>query len=166
MAQRSRADWKRTAARKMDASRRATLAFLSRLPTDEIIRPRTFGRWSVNDVLAHLAGWEAEAAQRLDLIARGLGHRVHWFHDMAGADRFNARAVARGRRRSPPATLRDLARVRRRLRRALRRVPAAALRDPYHQYPVVEWLPELAWTHEQEHLREFKAWWRRRRAAR
>ena len=162
MAPRSRADWKRTAAGKMDASRRATLAFLARLPRDEIVRPRTFDQWSVKDVLAHLAGWEEEAARRLDLIARGRGDRVHWFHDMAEADRFNARVVAGGRRRTPPALLRDLGRARRRLLQALGRVPAEALRDRSHQYTVVEWLPELAWTHEQGHLRDFKAWWKRR----
>jgi uncharacterized damage-inducible protein DinB len=34
--------------------RRATLAFIDRLPDAEIHRPRTQDRWSVKDVLGHL----------------------------------------------------------------------------------------------------------------
>jgi hypothetical protein len=38
-------------------------------------------------------------------------------------------------------------------------LPPSALRDPSHRYPVVGWLPEFAWTHEQGHLADIKAWW-------
>jgi hypothetical protein len=47
-----------------------------------------------------------------------------------------------------------------RLITGLERLPAAALRDPSHEYTVVQWLPAPGWTHEQEHLSEVKAWWR------
>ena len=90
--------WRRDAVRRMVASRRSTLAFLARLPEREILRPRTQDRWSVKDVLAHLLGCDEETVRRFRLIARGHGDRIHWFHDMADADRFNARAVARARR--------------------------------------------------------------------
>jgi hypothetical protein len=146
--------------------RRATLAFIDRLPDAEIRRPRTQDRWSVKDVLGHLLGCDEETVRRLHLIARGRAGRIHWFEDMADADRFNARAVARTRRLGLPALRRRMARARAELVESLRRLPAAALDDPSHEYPVVEWLPAPGWTHEQEHLAEVAAWWREQRAGR
>jgi hypothetical protein len=146
----------------MEQSRRATLAVLARLPEGEIARPRTQGRWSIKDLLAHVAAWEEEGAYRLELIARGRGTRIHFYHDPREIDRFNARVVSAARQTPFPRLLRRLARTRDRLTSALNRLPPRALRDPSHEIPVIGWLPEFAWTHEQGHLREIKAWWRAR----
>jgi len=132
------------------------------MPERDLLRRRTQGRWSVKDVLAHIAAWEAEGVHRLRLIAKGRGHRIHFYEDMREVDRFNARAVAAARPMSLAALLRRAADVRRRLVAELRRLPAHALRDRSHEVPVVGWLPAFAWTHERGHLREIKAWWRRR----
>jgi DinB superfamily len=158
--------WRREAIRRIVAARRSTLAFLTALPEGEIRRPRTQDRWSVKDVLAHLMSCDEETARRFKLIARGQAGRIHWFHDMADADRFNARSVARGRRLGLPALLRRMERARADLVKWLERLPTEALRDPSHQYTVVEWLPAPGWTHEQDHLSEIRAWWRVRRTAR
>jgi hypothetical protein len=132
---------------------------------DEILRPRTQGQWSIKDVLAHLAAWEEEAVLRLRLIARGRGDRIHFYNDSRETEQFNARAVAAARATRLAALLRRLVRARRQLIDALDRVPPEALRDASHEYPVVHWLPEFAWTHERSHLDEIRAWWRPRRAA-
>ncbi|HEX9819138.1 MAG TPA: DinB family protein [Methylomirabilota bacterium] len=150
----------------MVASRASTLAFVARLPEREILRPRTQDRWSVKDVLAHLLSCDEETVRRLRLIARGRGDRIHWFEDMADADHFNARSVARARRLTLPTVLRRMARVRADLVERLQRLPTAALRDPSHEYTVVQWLPAPGWTHERDHLSEIRAWWRARRTAR
>jgi hypothetical protein len=147
-------------------SRRSTLAFLTPLPEREILRPRTQDRWSVKDVLAHLLGCDEETVRRLRLIAGGHGDRIHWFHDMADADGFNARSVARARRLGFRTLLRTMERVRADLIRWLERLPSEALRDPSHEYTVVQWLPAPGWTHEQDHLSELRTWWRARRTAR
>lgn len=159
MRQRSLEAWRREAIRRMERSRRRTLSFLSKLPEREILRPRTQGQWSVRDVLAHIAAWEEEGVHRLELIARGRGDRIRFYDDMREVNRFNARAVVAAWSIPVPALLRRLARQRRRLIDALRRFPPRALRDPLHEVPVVGWLPEFAWTHEQSHLREINAWW-------
>ncbi len=122
--------------------------------------------WSVKDVLAHIAAWEDEGTKRLALITRGRAGRVHFYDDMREADRFNARVVAAARRTSLAAMRRRLARARKALVAALRRLPSEVLHDPSHRYPVAGWLPEFAWTHEQGHLAEIKAWWRHARARR
>ena len=152
--------WRRDALRRIVASREATLAFVARLPEHEVRRPRTLDRWSVKDVLGHLLGCDEETVRRFRLIARGHAERIHWFESMADADRFNARCVARARRLGLRALLRRRARAQAELGRWLRRLPAQALRDPAHAYPVTEWLPAPGWSHERDHLAEIKAWWR------
>src|SRR5947208_1181199 len=133
---RSLTSCRREAVRRIAASRRSTLAFLTRLPEREILRPRTQDRWSVKDVLAHLLACDQETVRRFRLIARGHGDRVHWFHDMADADRFNARSVARARRLALPVLLRRRERARADLIEWLERLPTEALRDPSHHYTV------------------------------
>jgi DinB superfamily len=163
---RSLATWRRQSVRRMVTTRRSTLAFVGRLPEGEILRPHTQDRWSVKDVLAHLLSCDEETIRRFRLIGRGQGDRIHWFESMAGADRFNARSVARLRRLGLPALLRRMGRVHADLIRWFERLPTKSLRDPSHAYPVVEWLPAPGWSHEREHLAGIRAWWRGRRTAR
>lgn len=158
--------WRAEAVRRMTRSREATLRFLARLPEGEFLRPRTQGRWSIKDLLAHIAAWEEEAIRRFALIARGRADRIFFYdRDPKAVDRFNARAVAAARSLGLGGVLRRLHRVRRRLIERLRRLPAASLRDRAHRHPVTAWLPEYAWTHEQHHLRRLRRWWKGRRAA-
>lgn len=157
--------WREQAVQRMTRSREATLRFLAGVPERELLRPRTQGRWSVKDVLAHVAAWEEEAVRRFALIVRGRGDRILFYDaDPRAVDRFNARAVAAARTMTLGGVLRRLARVRHRLIERLRRLPAASLRDPAHRYPVTAWLPEFAWTHERHHLRRLRGWWKGRRA--
>lgn len=149
----------------MVASRESTLAFIARLPEGEILRPRTQDRWSVKDVLAHLLSCDEETVRRLRLVARGQADRIHWFEDMADADRFNARSVARARRLGLRTVLSRMARVRADLITRLERLPTEVLRDRSHAYTVVQWLPAPGWSHERDHLSEMRTWWRARRSA-
>ncbi|HSL51972.1 MAG TPA: maleylpyruvate isomerase N-terminal domain-containing protein [Candidatus Deferrimicrobiaceae bacterium] len=159
---RSLESWRRDALRRIVASREATLAFVARLPEREVRRPRTLDRWSIKDVLGHLLGCDEETVRRFRLIARGHAERIHWFEDMAAADRFNARCVARFRRLGMRGLLRRRARGQAELVRWLRRLPSGALRDPAHEYPMTQWLPAPGWSHERDHLAEIRAWWQAR----
>src|SRR5438093_11280973 len=94
----SLATWRRDALRRMVSSREATLTFLKQLTERDLREPRTQDRWSVKDVLGHLLSCDEETVRRLRLIEAGRADRIHWFEDMAYADRFNARTVARTRR--------------------------------------------------------------------
>jgi hypothetical protein len=165
----SLARWRRDAARKMKRSRRATLAFVKQLPADAMLEPRTLDSWSVKDVLGHLLSCDEETLRRFRLIARGRGDRIRWFRGLADADRFNARSVARTRRLGLATVLRRMTRARTELVEAFERLPLASLRDPAHEYPVVDWLRAPGWSHEEDHLSEVRAWWRtqaRRRTGR
>jgi hypothetical protein len=156
--------WRRDAVRRIRAARGAALAFVRRLPEPEVLRRRTQDRWSVKDVVAHLTACDEETARRLRLIARGRGDRIVWFRSLAHADRFKARTVAGMRRLGLPAVLRRMERAQAELLARLEALPADALRDPAHEYPVVDWLPAPGWSHVRDHLDEVKAWWRGRRA--
>ncbi|MGH7453057.1 MAG: DinB family protein [bacterium] len=151
--------WRQQAIRRMTRSRESTLKFLAHLSESKILQPRTQGKWSIKDVLAHIAAWEEEAVRRLDLILRGRGDQIVFYDDIKEVDRFNARAVTRARKTSLPALLKRLARVRERLIERFLQLPLEALNDPSHRYPVKIWLPEFAWTHEREHLRRIREWW-------
>jgi uncharacterized damage-inducible protein DinB len=143
----------------MARSRAATDALLARLPEAALRRSRTQGRWSIQDVLVHIAAWEEEGARRLALIARGRGDRIVWYDTMVEVDRYNVRAVRAARRAALASVRRRLERARARLVAALRRLPPGSLADPGHALPVTRWLPEFAWTHERAHRREIRAWW-------
>jgi hypothetical protein len=154
--------WQRQAVRRIAAGRRATLAFIARLPESEIRRPRTQDRWSVKDVLAHLLACDKETNRRFRLIARGQAERIQWFESMEYADRFNARTVARLRPLGLPTLKRRMQRAHAELLQRLGRLPPEALDDPSHEYTVLQWLPAPGWSHEREHMSEVKAWWRTR----
>ena len=157
--------WRKAAIVRMTRSREATLRLLDGVPERELLRPRTQGGWSIKDVLAHFAAWEEEAVRRFALIARGRGERIFFYDaDPRAVDRFNARAVAAARHLSLGGVLRRLGRVRQRLIVWLQRLPPASLRHPGHKHPVTAWLPEYAWTHERQHRRRLRGWWRDRRA--
>jgi hypothetical protein len=162
----SLASWRRDAIRRIQAVRRSTLAFVRGLPERDLRQPRTQDRWSVKDVLGHLMSCDEETARRFRLIASGRGDRIYWFESMADAHRFNARTTARARRLSLPALLERMARAHTDVVEGLKGLPLEALRDPSHEYPVVEWLPTPGWTHERDHVDEVRGWWREQRASR
>lgn len=158
--------WRRQAVKRIQATRRATLAVLARLPETEILRPRTQDGWSVKDLLGHLTTCDEETVRRFRLIARGRGDRIVWFESMAYADRFNARMVAQTRRLGLPALLRRMARAHGDVVAWLERLPVESLRDSSHAYTVVSWLPVPGWRHEQHHMSGVKAWWQKQRPRR
>jgi hypothetical protein len=150
----------------MASSRRATAAFVARIPAEEMARARALDQWSGKDMVAHLLTCDEETVRRFRLIARGQADRIFWFRSMADADRFNARMVRRERRTSLATLLRRRRRVGADLIARFRRLPLGALQDPAHEWTVVEWLTMPGWAHEAEHLHELRAWWRRRQRER
>jgi DinB family protein len=156
--------WRRRARKELLTSRAATMRFVKTLPRADVLRARTQDAWSVKDVLVHLLSCDEETLRRFRLIAQGRADRIVWF-DMAHANRFNARSVARGRRLGLPIVLRRLARVRAEMVRLFDRLPNASLRDPAHDYTLMSWLPAPGWSHERDHIGEVQRWWRAERAA-
>lgn len=148
--------WKRLAIRSMHRSRAATLTLLSKLTPKELRRPRTQGKWSIQDTLAHIVAWEEVAVRRLDSIRQRKYEWLRFYDDVTDSDKFNARAVAKFRTISFLALMKHAAHVRANLIAALRLLPANELENPQHRYPVVQWLPEFSWAHEGDHRKRIK----------
>jgi hypothetical protein len=73
------------------------LAAVSRgIPDDVMLRPGTVGDWSLKDLFAHIAGWEEEAARRINDIANGMGDELKW-PTREEEDEFNARTIEKSR---------------------------------------------------------------------
>ena len=143
--------WRSETLRKMRTSRALTLKLLNQINARMMIKPATQGKWSVKDVYAHIIAWENEACKRLDLILSGQGDRIYFYDDMGVANRFNARAVSKYRTLSMNQLLREGTEIRAALVERFKKLPASEINNSRHRYPVSEWIPEFACTHEAEH---------------
>ena len=161
----SLAKWRSQAVKRIQATRRSTLALIARIPEAELLRPRTQDEWSVKDMLGHLTSCDEETVRRFKLIARGRADRILWFN-MTIANEFNARTVAQKRRLGLAALLRRMAKAHADVIDGLQRLPVESLEDSSHAYTVVSWLPVPGWRHEQHHMSDAKAWWQAQRPAR
>ena len=70
--------WKEKAIRNMVRSRRDTLRLLQRIPAPKVKEPKTQGKWSVKDVVAHIVAWENDGRRRLELIRKGKADQIHF----------------------------------------------------------------------------------------
>jgi hypothetical protein len=143
--------WRSDLLRKMRASRTSTLKLLNQINARMMIKPATQGKWSIKDVFAHIVAWENEACKRLDLILSGHGDRIYYFNDMGVANRFNARAVSKFRTRPMNHLIREAADIRKALIERIKKLPAAEINNPKHDFTVAFWMPEFVVTHEGEH---------------
>lgn len=139
----------------LERERGAHAALLSALEGLEEERASRVGvnpRWSVKDVLAHIAAWEAEAARVIaDLRA---GKSVPNF-DKEAIDGFNAAAVE-GRRARSLAELRDeYVQAHRVIREALEQLPEGA-DESSREYRLAEVVAVIHPTHHAAQIEEWK----------
>lgn len=76
-------------------------------PEKRLLRPRTFGEWSVKDIVAHLAAWNWEA---IGEVGRVLKNQSTWPDKYEGEsceDNFNQMAVEARRKITWDETLKD-----------------------------------------------------------
>lgn len=106
------------------------------------------GDWRLRDVLAHMAAWEARAAQHLRAFL-GEGATPETFEDL---DAFNARIVAERAGRSVPDLLRELKSAHQALVQAVSRLSTEQLSHNDH-WPVFVTAANT-YGHYQEHARE------------
>jgi hypothetical protein len=114
--------------------------------------------WSVKELLAHLAGWDAVTRDALR------GHAVNApaaIPARDGIDAYNARSVAAHQGLNYEQTLEDWGRTREELRQALTATPAEKLGEklvfPWGPKGTVARLVTIIAGHEQEHAHEMRA---------
>lgn len=92
------------------------------LTAAQLALPGVTGDWSVNDLLAHVTTWEAEALKYLPLILAGVTP-PRYSTQYGGIDAFNAQITGQKRGLAATEVLRQLAETHRRLRDYIQTAP-------------------------------------------
>jgi len=108
--------------REFDDARALLLAAIAGLAEDDFGRPVGEDRWTVEDLLNHVAAWDEVATATVRDLAAGAPPSMR---EIADVDAWNERAVAPRRGRAPAETLAALHAARDAFRAALEAVPAA-----------------------------------------
>ena len=124
-------------------------------------RKAVVGEWSIKNVLAHIAAWEAWVVQALP-VRLTTGKTPEDFQArIQDEDRFNAEEVAEREELTPSEQLIELERIREALLAELRGLDAAAWerRAPWDTWEgsLAEYLRASLIEHEQEHIEELRA---------
>jgi hypothetical protein len=129
------------------------LAAVSRgLTEDELTRSGTVGDWSLKDLFAHIAGWEEEAARRINEIANGQGESLTW-PTREEEDAFNASAVEKSRGLSADQVMKRLEECHQDLMDMLATF-GDELAVANLEVTAAEWVPGWTYMHYQHHAPE------------
>ncbi len=139
----------------MARHRLALLRAVNGLSEEQMREAGAAGELSVAEVLAHLASWEEEAAQRLSLLGQGRSDEIIWYDEPAMHER-NERVRRETIGIEGSESVARLNAARESLLRALEATTDRHLAAS--QVPVVEWLPANSYLHDQEHTQELLAW--------
>lgn len=139
----------------MATHRLSLLRAVNGLSEQQMQEPGAVGGLSLAELLAHLASWEEEAAQRLSLLGQGRGDEIIWYDEPSVHDR-NARVRGETAGIGGAEAMARLNAAREALLRALeattdRHLAASAV-------PVETWVPSASYLHDQEHTEELLAW--------
>ena len=125
-------------------------ALTERLNPEQITRLGYQDDWSVKDLLAHMACWDAEAAQVLEQLR--LGSYLEWDRDV---DAFNRECFEACRDLDLDATWAQLHSSRARMLEELGCLPDELLE---RESTAWEWFEDSGITHHDEHLPRLRQW--------
>jgi hypothetical protein len=125
---------------------------------DELERPGVVERWSMKDLLGHIAFWAQEATKNLRLIAFGHADDIRRPGGERTAAEWNEREY-RLRKDRPLAAVRgEWLGSHEDAKRALESFPANMLGNEVRGRPVAELFAEDTYGHYREHLAHIHAW--------
>ena len=139
----------------IEASWRELAASVRDLSPEMRVRPGTVGDWSVKEVIAHIAAWEAEAARRIDVIISGFGAELTW-PTREEEDAFNAAAAAAACEAEFEAVEKKLEEAHRDFTELLYAFGEEILATPL-DVPATDWIPGWTYLHYQEHAPQIRA---------
>ncbi|MEN4011297.1 MAG: DinB family protein [Bellilinea sp.] len=154
---------KETFIRALIESHQALVDFVSALPPEERTQPGAAGNWSVKDILAHMAMWEAEIIKTLFQARRVSKPSTVLFKKISDDDQ-NALWYAQFKDRSFERVWGDFTIIRDQTIRQVQEYSQEELNNP-NLYPWLKGKTTLAGLvttgildHDQEHLRALRAW--------
>jgi hypothetical protein len=146
----------------LEESRENILDAIDGLSAEEMQEPGMDGDWSVKDLLAHLARWEAELVKLLWQAQQGQKPSSIHFSPVP-VDEINARWQKEYRSRPLERVLEDFHGVRNQTVRRVEDLPEEAFEAPHYyswldQAPLWKWISDDSFEHEAEHAAQIRAW--------
>jgi len=155
---------KKTLFEALQRSRERLLRAIEGLEPDLLTQPGAVGIWSVKDVLAHLAMWEAETVTLLYQMRQGIKPSTLHFKSF-DTDRQNALWHEKSKDRPWERVWADFQGVRvqtlRRLEAFTEPELSAPTRFPWLRKGLADFVYEWVVQHEEEHAADLEAWRRR-----
>lgn len=147
---------------KLKHEREQTEAVLSELSEDEMVEVELWPDWTIKDVLAHMAAWEAELVLALAKTRQGSVPRYHSISD-AETDKLNLRWHKENKLRPLDRVLADFRGVRTQSIRQLDEMSAEDVSQPGRfkwlvEESIAEWALDYSIEHEIEHREEISNW--------
>jgi hypothetical protein len=137
-------------------------AAIDGLDDRQMVEALVIGKWTVKDILAHIAVWESRLVTDLFKIERGVTPETPGLND-AQVEQLNERYYNEQRDRSLERILEDIQGVHLALLNRLEDFPEKALIDPKKYKwmsgkPLSEWIGEDSHVHYREHAQDIRAW--------
>ncbi len=152
----------------LETSRHNLLVAFDGLSDDDLTQPGANGDWSVKDVLAHIAAWEAELVTLLVReVKRGQKPKILGISD-AKVEELNQQWYLENKDRLLERVLADFHGVRKQLIRQVSEWDANDLTDPTRYKwragkSLADYIADYANGHDQEHIEALQAWRKSRR---
>ena len=144
----------------LERTRAELLAPIAALDEAALDRKGSVGAWSIKNVLAHIAAWEAWVVEALPARMATGTTPADFMQRVADEDHFNAEEVAEREELTPDEQLMELERTRAELLAYLGGLDADALERAHPWDTWAGTLPEYLLAalrdHESEHVEEFK----------
>lgn len=146
----------------LEAGREDFLELIEDLSEEEMEQPRVVEDWSVKDILAHLARWEAELVRLLWQARQGEKPTTIHFTSVK-IDEINARWYAESKERPLERVLEDFHGVRNQTIRRVETFSNKDLTDPNRfpwlgGEPLTKWIAGDSFEHEAEHAAHIRGW--------
>jgi uncharacterized protein (TIGR03083 family) len=146
----------------LEDERERLLETLDDLSDEQLLLPGVMGDWSVKDILAHLAMWEAELVKILWSAQQGQAPRSSYFSGVP-VDEINENWRKLNTSRSLDHVLSDLRAVRKQTTRRLESFSDQDLNTPARFSWLKggllgEWIAEWTYQHESEHTTQIQQW--------
>ena len=144
------------------SERKLMSAIINQIDEKAISDRNVYNKWTVKDILAHLAAWEAEVVRGLVQLRRG-GRPKYWDATKAEYELLNKKWYEENKSRPLDRVLADFKGCRQQIIAQLGRfdVPALSRENEYTelQFPtVLEAMEVLVLDHEAEHRHDIGVW--------
>lgn len=139
---------------RMADSRRALQSALDRAGPELLVKPGSWGEWTLKDLLAHLTYWQTSAIDRLQKVAAGRSDEIQLHGGDDAIDQVNENIYRANKDRSLADMLDTLSSTNLSFRTAVKSLPPDAYRElsPEGDFSAARTVYADGYGHDEEHL--------------